>query len=605
MNAFWFAAREMLRYRGRLIAAGAAAIVAGLGLSIGLVGIAPVLDAIVGQGRGLDEIALDFNARSPVDLPRELIDRLPTETFTAVWVIISGLAALTVVGAIANFTHMALSLSVVERTVAGLRRRAFARLVRFPLVGVVAGGATDPVSRVINDPQQLGSGLTALLGRGVSQVAKGLGALAAALVIEWRLTLFTIAVAPLLYAVIRKIGKTIRRATRAALERQSDLYGVAGQAVRGLRTVKASTAEPLETGRFAAVNRRVLEQLLRARTARALSSPLVETAAVFVLGALAIVATKAVQDNELTGSQMILTLMALGISGASLRPLTGIVNDVQASTAAAERIAQLIRSPVEPGLERGLPRLPRHSRDIRFASVSVTYPGADEPAIDGVDLRIAHGETVAFVGPNGSGKSTLLGLVPRLFDPDPGGGVVLIDGTDLRTVSVRSLRRQVGVVAQETVLFTGTIAENVAYGVRGATRDAIEHACRRARAWSFIEARGGLDAAVGEAGLTLSGGQRQRLAIARAILRDPAILILDEATSMIDAESEAEINEALADLRAGRTTLIVAHRLSTVLAADRIVVLDRGRVAGEGVHADLLASCAVYKRLAEHQLVTA
>jgi len=349
----------------------------------------------------------------------------------------------------------------------------------------------------------------------------------------------------------------------------------------------------------------VLEQMLRARTARALSSPLVETTSVFVLGGLAIVATKAVQDGEITGSQMVLALMALGISGAALRPLTGIVNDVQASTAAAERIAGLIRSPVEPGLDRGLPRLDRHRRDLRFASVTVTYPGADEPAIDGVDLTIDHGETVAFVGPNGSGKTTILSLVPRLFDPDPDGGSVLVDGTDIRTVAVRSLRRQIGVVAQETVLFSGTIADNVAYGVRGASPEAIERACRRARAWDFIDARGGLETPVGEAGLTLSGGQRQRLAIARAILRDPAILILDEATSMIDAESEAAINEALTELRAGRTTLIVAHRLSTVLAADRIVVMDRGRVVDRGAHTELLERCAVYKRLAEHQLVTA
>ena len=604
MNAFWFAAREMLRFRGRLIIAGLAAIVAGTGLGAGLVGIGPVFEAIVGEGRGLDQVARGFNARSPIDVPQHIIDRLPTQPFTTVWVIISALAALTVVGAIANFTHMALSLSVVERTVASLRRKAFARLVRFPLASVVAGGATDPVSRVINDPQQLGAGLSAMLGRGVSQVAKGMGALGAALIIEWRLTLVTAAVAPLLYAVIRKIGKTIRRATRAALERQSDLYGTAGQAVRGLRTVKVSAAEPIETGRFSAVNRRVLEQMLRARTARALSSPLVETTSVFVLGALAIVAAKAVDDNEITGSQMVLAIMALGIAGAALRPLTGIVNDVQASTAAAERIASLIRSPVEPGLERGLPRLARHTRDIRFASVTMTYPGADEPAVDGVDLTIKHGETVAFVGPNGSGKTTLLSLVPRLFDPDP-DSAILVDGTDIRAVAVRSLRRQIGVVTQETVLFSGTIADNVSYGVRGASREAIEHACRRARAWPFIEERGGLDAHVGEAGLTLSGGQRQRLAIARAILRDPAILILDEATSMIDAESEAEINDALADLRAGRTTMIVAHRLSTVLTADRIVVLDRGRVVGQGTHADLLERCAVYKRLAEHQLVSA
>ncbi|MEM0984567.1 MAG: ABC transporter ATP-binding protein [Planctomycetota bacterium] len=603
MSAFWFAAKEMLRERGRLVIAGAAAIVSGAGLGTGLVALGPVLDVLVGEERGLDDIARDFNGRSPIDLPIDLVAVLPRDPFTSVLVIMSGLLLLTVIGAIANFVHMALSLSVVERTVARIRRRAFSRLVRFPLERIVTGGATDPVSRVINDPQQLGQGMSALLSRGVSQVAKGLGALVGALVIEWRITLLTIAIAPVLYTIVRKIGKTIRRSTRAALQRQSDLYGAAGEAMRGLRTVKTHNAEARESARFAVVNREVLRYLLRARIARAMSSPLVESVAIVVLGVLAVVATKAKLDGEIDGVSMLVALGALGISGASLRPLTGIVNDVQASTAAAERIARLLEEPVEPGLDRTLPRLPRHTKGIRFESVSLTYEGGDRPAIDAVDLEINHGEAVAFVGPNGSGKTTLLGLVPRLYGP--GSGRVLIDGQDIAGVGVRSLRRQIGVVTQETVLFAGSIAENVAYGSRGVSRERIEDACKRARAWDFVEAKGGLDAIVGESGLTLSGGQRQRLAIARAILRDPAILILDEATSMIDAESEAQINDALAELRVGRTTLIVAHRLSTVLSADRIVVLDEGQLVDHGTHAELLERCDVYKRLAERQLVSA
>jgi subfamily B ATP-binding cassette protein MsbA len=221
-----------------------------------------------------------------------------------------------------------------------------------------------------------------------------------------------------------------------------------------------------------------------------------------------------------------------------------------------------------------------------------------------VDLVVRHGERVAVVGPNGSGKSTLLSMVPRLFDPDEGDGAVLIDGRDIREVSIRSLRRQIGVVTQETVLFRGTIRENIAYGADDAGDERIIAAARRARAEEFIAAMpGGYDAMVGERGLTLSGGQRQRLAIARAILRDPAILILDEATSMIDADSEAKIAEAIADFTRGRTCLIVAHRLSTVIGADRIVVMDRGRIVDEGRHAELLARCEVYRLIARRQLV--
>jgi subfamily B ATP-binding cassette protein MsbA len=323
---------------------------------------------------------------------------------------------------------------------------------------------------------------------------------------------------------------------------------------------------------------------------------------------------------------MFLALASLGIAGASLRPLTGIVNDIQQSSAAARRdLGSALAEPPEPGhstvrtddrgrrsrVKEPLPRLARHEREIRFDGVTFTYPGAEHPSLHAVELTVPHGQTVAIVGPNGSGKTTLMALIPRLFDPDEaldnprGGGRVLIDGHDIRMVSLRSLRRQIAVVTQETVLFRGTIAENIAYGMRGATREQIEAAARGARAEEFIAAKGGFDAEVGERGLTLSGGQRQRLAIARAILRDPAILLLDEATSMIDAESEARINDALAEFSAGRTTLIVAHRLSTVMNADRIVVLDEGRLVDHGTHAELLQRCSVYKGIAEHQLVGA
>jgi ABC-type multidrug transport system fused ATPase/permease subunit len=238
---------------------------------------------------------------------------------------------------------------------------------------------------------------------------------------------------------------------------------------------------------------------------------------------------------------------------------------------------------------------------VEFREVGLTYVGAGKPALTGISLTIRHGETVAFVGPNGCGKTTLLSLLPRIFDPQ--GGAVLVDGVDVRGVSVESLRRQIGVVTQETVLFRGTIRDNIAYGMPQATMAEVESAAKRARAHDFIVGKpGGYDAQVAEQGLSMSGGQRQRIAIARAILRDPRILILDEATSMIDAESEARITEATREFSAGRTCLIVAHRLSTVLAADRIIVMDQGTIVGAGTHAELLERCDVYRSLAHHQM---
>lgn len=600
MTPFWQAAKRMLRYRRDIAGALAAAAVSAAGLGVGIVGMAPVLDAMIGRRRTLADIAGDFNARSPIDIPQTIIDALPTKPFTAVVVVVIGLSILTLLGSTAAFIHMALSLSVVERTVAHIRRELFRSVIHLPLRTVVASGSSDPVSRIVNDPQQLGAGFSALLGKGVAQVTKGLAAFAAAVFLDWRLTAVTLVIAPVMYTVIRRLGKRIRRASRSALEGQKGLYAAATESLQGLRVVKVHTTERVESARFHKINRTVLKHLLSARMARAIASPTTEAMAVLTLAGLSLIAAKAVYDGELDPSAMFLTFVALGIAGTSLRPLTGILNDIQQSSAAAERIIELLSAEPEPGHDRTLPRLPRHTQTITFSNITFTYPGGDTPAIDDISLTITHGETVAFVGPNGSGKTTVLSLVPRLFDPD--SGTLRIDGTDIATASIRSVRRQIAVVTQETVLFAGTIADNIAYGSRGLSREAITDAAIKARAHEFIQEKGGYDAEVGERGLNLSGGQRQRIAIARAIARDPAILILDEATSMIDAESEALIGEALDALAEGRTTLVVAHRLTTVLAADRIIVMDRGRIVDQGSHTELMQRCEVYRSIAKRQL---
>ncbi|USN98714.1 MAG: ABC transporter ATP-binding protein [Phycisphaeraceae bacterium] len=612
MDAFWTAARKMLRYRRMLIIALCCAVVSGSSLGGGIMAATPVIQAIVGKQQTLADLAHKFNATSPIDIPESVIAGFPTKPFKAVIVVMIGLSILTVIGATANFIHLYLSMTVVERTIARIRRDLFRRVIHLPLRSIVTSGSADPASRIFNDPQQLGVGLAAMISKGVSQVSKGIASFIAAFLIDWRLTGITVLVAPVLYAIIRSLSKRIRRASRAALEHQSLLLGAINESLQGLRVVKVHTTERYETGRFHKINKLVLGHILTARRARALSSPLIEAVAIVTVAGLSLIAVKAVFDQELDPEDMILALGALGIAGASLRPLTGIINDIHTSAAAAERIEQMLAEPVEPGHDRALPKLARHKKSIRFEHVTFTYPGGDRPAVVDLTLDIPHGETLAVVGPNGSGKTTLLSLVPRLFDPDgikthgdESQGVVRVDEVDIRTASIRSLRRQIGVVTQETVLFGGTIAQNIAYGAEGATMERIVAAAKKARAHEFIEAKGGYDCVVGERGLTLSGGQRQRIAIARAILRDPAILILDEATSMIDADSEAQITAALAEFSAGRTTLVVAHRLSTVINADRIAVLDKGKLVDSGTHAALLDRCAVYRQIAERQLIPA
>ncbi|MBX3315392.1 MAG: ABC transporter ATP-binding protein [Phycisphaeraceae bacterium] len=607
MSPFWIFAKGMFRDRAALIGSVAFAFISAGSMGGGLVAIAPVLKTLLEPGgRSLQDLAREQASKGPLKgrIPESILDAIPTDPFQGLVLIIVGLGVLTVIGGTANFLHQFLSLTVVQRTVTRMRRDLFHKVIRLPLKDIVTDGPSDTISRIVNDTAAVGGGLTALVSKALSQVTKGIAAFIAALILDWRLTLVSLIVAPLLYTVIRKLGKRIRRASRAALEQQSGLYAATAEALQGLRVVKVHTTERYESGRFHRINKEAMKQAMRVRTARALASPLVEVLTIVVLGGLALVAFKAILDGKLNASDFLGVFIALGAAGASIKPLTGLSNDIQQSYAAADRVMALLRAAPEQGHDPALKRLSRHGQSIEFRDVRFAYPNALRPAIDGVNLRIEHGETIAVVGPNGCGKTTLLALVPRLFEPQEGR--IEIDGHDIATVSVRSLRRQIGVVTQETVLFRGTIRSNIAYGAENVTEERILDAARRARADDFIrKLPRGYDTPVGEQGLTLSGGQRQRIAIARAILRDPAILILDEATSMIDADSEAKIAEAVAEFSHGRTCLIVAHRLSTVVNADRIVVMDGGKVVDVGRHDELLERCEVYQLIARKQLVPA
>jgi ABC-type multidrug transport system fused ATPase/permease subunit len=588
-------------------------------LSAGLFGALPVVESIIGgEHKELATLAHDWNAKlgrakvlhefvQHFRLPDEWIARLPAGPFTALASIMGALCLLAVFGSFTTFLHAYLSLTIVNRTVAGIRREAFHAIVRSPLARMVNEGATDAVSRIVNDTRALGDGLNMLLSKGVLQVFKGIAAVLVALAMSWPVTLISALVAPILYTIIRRLGKKIKKGAGRALESQSELLGIANETLGGLRAVKVNTAERLAAGRFHRVNKRVLAELNKVRTARAIASPLTEMLSIFLLCGLVLAAGHLIIHSSSTFAvfkpeQMMLALGSLAVAGASLKPLTGIINDIQAAAPAAERVADLLAMEQEPGHGPGLAKLPRHAAGgaIQFRDVSFSYRGQSAPALRQVSLEVPHGRRVAVVGPNGCGKTTLLGLVPRLFDPQAGN--IFIDGINVRDVSVRSLRSQIGVVTQETVLFRGTIRENIALGAEGVTDDRIIAAARRARAHDFIMALpSGYDTPVAEQGLSLSGGQRQRIAIARAILRDPAILILDEATSMIDAESESHIAVALNEFCVGRTCLIVAHRLATVIHSDLIVVMDAGQIVDQGRHDELIQRCAVYRSLVQHQ----
>lgn len=610
----------MLRYRSQVVWAIVLAFLAAGSLGAGLVGIAPVLKSLFGkEAKGLAVLAQEFNDAggyavmgTTLKVPADWINWLPDSPSASLAWIMCGLFVLTIFGAFTTFMQQYLSLNIVNRTMTNIRREAFHKVLRRPLRDIVVGGPSDAISRIMQDSAALTGGFGALLSKFIPQLTKGLGSLVAAFFVDWRLAALSLIIGPVLFFIVRKLGKRIRRASKASLVSQSELYHAAAEALQGLRVVKVHSAERYEAGRFHRLNKAVLRENNRVRTARALASPLVEMLTVFAAGIIALIAANNIRVNAIEPEAVLQVFIALGAAGASLKPLTGFANDIQQSSGAAERLAELMKSPPEAGHDHKLPKLPRHAQTIEFRDVSLTYPGADRPALQNVNFLLHHGKTVAFVGPNGCGKTTLLSMIPRLFEPDtipadgggaPRKGSVLIDGHDIASYAVRSVRRQIGVVTQETVLFKGTIRSNIAYGSEGATEETIAAAARQSRAHDFIQKLpGGYDSVVGEQGLTLSGGQRQRIAIARAILRDPAILILDEATSMVDADSEAAINEAINRFGRGRTCLIVAHRLSTVLSADLIVVMDQGKIVDSGTHTELLERCPTYKLIAARQM---
>jgi len=608
MRDFFTFARRMVKDRALLVAAMVCAVISAIGTGIGLMSMIAMIKLIVDKDEvgSLVLLAYRFNDGDhsflgfQIDIPQWVIDVVPAGRFAGVVFIVAFMGLLTVIGAAANFLHQYLSITVASRTIANARLGVFRAAMLMPLVRANTRGASEFVTRIVRDSVALQRGLIALMSKSVAHATQAIVLFTVAVIVGRGITLAAIVIIPLLAVILRKIGKRIRRGTRGALKGQEHLLRIATESVQGLRAVKSNTGEAESIARFDEINQSVVRYELHARLARALSGPLVETVALFAVGGLAIFASKQIIDGPLTIERFVIALGALALAGSKFKMLAGLVNEMQAASPPARRLLDALNEAAEEPEGAPTAVLPRHTKSIRFKGVGYTYDGQHEPALADIDLDIRHGQRIAIVGPNGCGKTTLLSLVPRLLLPQ--SGQVLIDGTDIASVSLRSLREQIGVVTQETVLFRGKIADNISFGSEHASRSQIVEAARRAHAHEFIMAiPGGYDADVTEQGTSLSGGQRQRITIARAILRDPSILILDEATSQIDAESEHDIAAALAEFGRGRTLLLIAHRLATVRDADVIVVMDRGRIIDRGRHEELLDRCDLYRRLAQTQ----
>ena len=459
-------------------------------------------------------------------------------------------------------------------------------------------GVADPVTRFTVDLENVAIGIGTVFGKTIQEPVTFLTCLAALIGINPRLTLVVFIVIPLLGLIAFVIGKEVKRAMRNALGVLSRRTRQLQETFRSIRVVKAFVMEPVEGERFRALNEQLYRQRRRMSAGNAGVSPLLELLGIFGGSVIIVLAAQALVSKRMPPEGFGAFVGALVLAMESVRKLSNVNNRVQVMLAAAERIFEL-RDEVPTVTEKpGATALPPLREAVRFEGVHFRYT-AEEPVLRGVDLEVRRGERIAFVGASGVGKTTLVSLVPRFYDPT--AGQVTVDGLDLREVTLRSLRDQIGLVTQEVFLFDDSVRANIAYGKPGATDAEIEAAARKAYADGFVrDLPRGYDTVVGEDAVILSGGQRQRLALARAILKDPAIFILDEATSQLDSESERAIQQALEAFTRDRTTFIIAHRLSTVEHADRIVVMEAGRIADVGTHAELLTRSPLYRNL--HQL---
>jgi subfamily B ATP-binding cassette protein MsbA len=538
---------------------------------------------------------------------------LPHESFPTLVLLITLVMVGVALKGLFTFLQEVLVADVMQKTLFDIRNKFFRRTINLDLASFSDSGSSELMTRFTNDMDSFSQGLNTLMSKLVREPMRFATCLGGALWINWRLTCLTLVLVPISAATTLRVGKVMKRAVRRSLESMSSIYKILQESFQGIKIIKVFATERVERRRFFAETKNLYRKSVRVAMIDALSDPVLEmltltTVAIALLAGSYIVLNHTTYLNlglfriQLAAQPMaiqdLLTLYTmLAAASDPIRKLANVHSKIQRASAAADRICALMdRSPKISENKRS-PSMPRHRELIEFSQVTFGYT-AGSAVLRDVTLAVRHGETIALVGPNGSGKSTLMNLLPRFWDVD--SGAVLIDGHDVRDVELRSLRRQIGVVLQETILFQDTIANNIAYGDPHASRTAIVAAAERAYAHQFImELPRGYDTVIGERGHGLSGGQRQRIALARAMVRDPAILILDEATSAVDIQDEVLIRRAIDEFARGRTTLLISHNLSSIQVADRIVLINAGRIEAVGTDSELKRASALYRRLHE------
>jgi subfamily B ATP-binding cassette protein MsbA len=590
-------------YRGRLAAALICMAGSALLGTVSIAALQPVVDLFLvpkpGRGLTLPPAIGRLSARA--------MARAETlgggDPMAIIGYICAGLLALVLVRGILQFAEEYLLVYVEEGIVRDVRSAAYAHLHRLSMPFFVHRSKGDLVVRLTSDAQLMGQAINVFFERGLGEVFVLGAAALVLLLLQWQLALGALLLLPLSFTVVARIGRRIFQRTARVQQGLAAFTARVQEALAGVRIVKAFCAEAYEEERARAQTQAVFRRSLQRGRADAVVSPILEVLAWTGSVALLWVGALFFSRQVLTPGQLVAFLAILGSMYQPVRRLGRVNAALQRGLSGAGRIFELLDEEPE-ALERpGASPLARPCDHIAFHSVSFGYD-AGQPVLREVSFSAKVGEVVAIVGPTGAGKTTLVNLIPRLYDPT--AGWIALDGRDIRTVTLRSLRRQIGLVTQESVLFDDTIAHNIAYGRGEAPRARIEEAAQIAGALEFIRRLPrGFDTPIGEGGALLSGGERQRLAIARAILADPAIVILDEATSALDAETERGIQDALERLMAHRTTFVIGHRLSTIMRSDKIVVLERGVVMEMGTHAELLARSGTYQRIYQDQMIHA
>ena len=491
--------------------------------------------------------------------------------------------------------------AVEQGLIRDLRNALYRHIHALPLAYFTNERTGNLISRIMNDVPVINTGISATFQTLIREPLLIAVYLTITLVISWKLTLIAFVVFPLALLIIAWIGRRVHRESGLVQERIADLTSVLHETISGVKVVKAFGMEDFENKKFAREGQQYLDTILRVTRIRNLASPSTEFlsaaagAVIIWYGGMQVLHAEALKASEFLGF-----LFAIFQLMPPIKELSGVNNRIQEATAAGKRVFEILDT--EPGIKDAARPLPltAFNESIEFHNVVFHYVEGD-PVLEDVSLTIRKGEVVAVVGPSGAGKSTLVDLLPRFYDPI--GGAITIDGVDLRDVELKALRDKIGIVTQETILFNDTVRNNIAYGLEDCSLERIVDAARAANAHGFVSAMpDGYDSLIGERGVKISGGERQRLALARAILKNPPILILDEATSALDTESEILVQEAIERLMAGRTSIVIAHRLSTVQHADRIVVIEGGKIVETGKHNELLKKRGgLYKKLFDLQ----